>query len=427
MNVRVFYRQSPLENAPSVETHAEVFDVKKELAGLKEELKTTKNEQEKLNLKRKIARLESFNNLQEGKIKLEKSEEIQSILKGKTTENYLGSDLHMLRKRGVDIASLTLVSETNPSQPANSSEMKKDDKFVVNFGGNQSLARKIGAWDILPPEVTKVKINGVDCERRNIPRPGYYNDSMKPSYQKIYDGYSIEIVERANSVTAEELGAANSAAEKRWEKIRVLDTVENGGNALTQLDEDAQLQKRVQEEIEFQKKYWSISFDINNLSTWDRGLLDFIGIAEWTWSNYNAIYGNGKQSEEKFTEMTLDEVLNYQGKYKIWRWSAAIGRYQFMDYTLRSMMQRYDISGSTIFSPETQDKLAFLKLNERWLNSFKNWYITKEEFQMNLAQEWASIAKDASWLSYYHGDSMNNHASAAWKETLAVLDKIYQV
>jgi hypothetical protein len=37
----------------------------------------------------------------------------------------------------------------------------------------------------------------------------------------------------------------------------------------------------------------------------------------------------------------------------------------------------------------------------------------KDDFQMNLAREWASIAKDESGLSYYHGDSMNNHASRA--------------
>jgi hypothetical protein len=28
-------------------------------------------------------------------------------------------------------------------------------------------------------------------------------------------------------------------------------------------------------------------------------------------------------------------------------------------------------------------------------------------------------------LSYYHGDSMNNHASRAWQQVWAVLDKLY--
>jgi len=63
--------------------------------------------------------------------------------------------------------------------------------------------------------------------------------------------------------------------------------------------------------------------------------------------------------------MTLNEILSYQSEYKISYGSAAIGRYQFMDYTLKDMMNKYQISGDTIFSPEFQDKLAFLKLNER--------------------------------------------------------------
>ena len=123
--------------------------------------------------------------------------------------------------------------------------------------------------------------------------------------------------------------------------------------------------------------------------------------------------------------MSLNEILSYQKDYKKSRWSAAIGKYQFMDYTLKDMITRYRLDWNAKFSPEMQDKLAYIKLEERWLNNFKSWSINKKDFQLWLSQEWASIAKDNTWLSYYHWDNMNNHASNAWKQIFEVLDNLY--
>lgn len=168
-----------------------------------------------------------------------------------------------------------------------------------------------------------------------------------------------------------------------------------------------------------------ISFDLSNLQDWDKWLLDFISHSEWTNLNYNAIFWNWNQNSIDFTSMTLNEVLAYQNDYKKSRWSAAIGKYQFMDYTLKDMINRYKLDWNARFSPEMQDKLAYIKLQERWLHDFKNWTISKVDFQLKLSQEWASIAKDNTWLSYYHWDNMNNHASSAWKQIFEVLDNLY--
>ncbi|MDD3793746.1 MAG: hypothetical protein PHI37_02955 [Candidatus Gracilibacteria bacterium] len=168
-----------------------------------------------------------------------------------------------------------------------------------------------------------------------------------------------------------------------------------------------------------------ISFDLSILQDGDRGLLDFISHAEGTNLNYNAIFGNGNQNKIDFTSMSLGEILNYQSEYKRKMGSAAIGKYQFMDYTLRDMINRYDISKDEKFTPEMQDKLAYIKLQEKGLNDFKNGIISKSDFQFRLSQEWSSIAKNDSGLSYYHGDSMNNHASKAGKSVREVLDKLY--
>lgn len=173
------------------------------------------------------------------------------------------------------------------------------------------------------------------------------------------------------------------------------------------------------------KKFSKITFDLENIWLWDKWLLDFISLAEWTNLNYNAIFWNWEQNKIDFTNMTLKEILAYQAEYKKSMWSAAIWKYQFMDYTLKWMIERYWIDENDKFSPEMQDKLAYIKLQERWLNDFKNWYIKKENFQFNLSKEWASIAQNETWLSYYHWDKMNNHASNTWKKIQDALEKLY--
>jgi flagellum-specific peptidoglycan hydrolase FlgJ len=288
MKVRVFYRIQHEIPPRSKETSPEVLeDVRKELTKLKSELELAKNEKDKIRIQRKITRLEQFNDVQEWKITSDKKDEVQKILTGKTTENYLGSDLHLLRKRGVDIASLTLVRESNPAEAADSSKMANWESFIVNFGGNESLKKKIGAGDILPLEVTKVKINGVECERRNNPRPGYYNDSKKPSYQKVYDGYKIEIVERKTSIPPEEIKAADEAAENRWKKIRVQDMIDtNDGNPIIGFPEEKHLfseisiEKSRQEKMKTLTSLWIIEKGefINDAKEAAKKVEEFFGI-----------------------------------------------------------------------------------------------------------------------------------------------------
>ncbi len=417
----VFYKNIDTVRSPiSPEKNAEVVDTKSKLAELKAAIKWETDTAKRKELERKLSRMEKFDRLQEGTdIKDEKTkEDIQKILKWKNTETYSNSDLLTLRKKNIDIASLTLVNNQNADLEVKSNELKSGDSFTVNFGSNPSLRDRTGAGDILPPSVRNIKINGVECERKNTPRPGYYDAQWK--YQKILDGYTIEIIS---------IGTGNEddakANEKRWKNERLEDTIDNWWKALSDIQEDKLLQEEAGKEKKERTKYQKITFDINSIWSWDKGLFDFIAIAEWTWKNYNAIYSNWNQSSIDFTSMTLKEILDYQATYKIGKWSAAIGRYQFMDYTLKDMIKKYDISLDTVFSPETQDRLTFLKLNERWLESFKKWQLSKENFQMNLSREWASIAKDDSGFSYYHGDKMNNHASAAWKQIAGALDKLY--
>jgi muramidase (phage lysozyme) len=173
------------------------------------------------------------------------------------------------------------------------------------------------------------------------------------------------------------------------------------------------------------KKYIKfLDIDVNNLPEWDKWLLEFISVAEWTRWNYNAIYWKGEQSSIDFTAMTLKEVLNYQKTYKIWKGSAAIWKYQFMDYTLKDMIRQYWISMDEKFTPEIQDRLALLKLKERWLDSFKSWQISQDDFQVALSKEWASIATNERGKSYYEGDTIWNHALVSDEQVDWVLERL---
>ena len=107
MKIHVFYK---IEQSPGLRNTVEApLSVRAELEKLRNELSLAKNEGEKKDTLRKIARLERFEKLTEQTG--ENIEAVGKILKGKTPETYLGSDLLSLKKRGIDIASLVLISK----------------------------------------------------------------------------------------------------------------------------------------------------------------------------------------------------------------------------------------------------------------------------------------------------------------------------
>ena len=110
----------------------------------------------------------------------------------------------------------------------------------MNFGANKSLNTNIGAGDILPDDISTVKINGIEGIRKNIPRPGYYAGNK---YLPIYDGDKIEIMSR-NAMKDEDIRLSQEAREKRWKKLRMNDMQDtNAGISLTNLLEDFALEQ----------------------------------------------------------------------------------------------------------------------------------------------------------------------------------------
>jgi hypothetical protein len=146
-------------------------------------------------------------------------------------------------------------------------------------------------------------------------------------------------------------------------------------------------------------------------------LFDFISKSEGTSqyrdhgyeSPYDVPVGFGKYRgvdwnlPKKLSEMTVQEVIEAQkamvhkqrrARIPQSNRSSAVGKYQFLMTNLEEALQKGIIKPTDTFSEDTQDKLAYTKLQQRGFDRFLKSEKTDkdyEEFQYNLAKEWASI------------------------------------
>ena len=102
----------------------------------------------------------------------------------------------------------------------------------------------------------------------------------------------------------------------------------------------------------------------------------------------------------------------------------AIGRYQFIPPTLRSLIKRLGLPDSTRFSPDIQDRLADVLLIEAGLNSVRSGAMKRETFMHNLAKIWAGFPT-ANGRSYYHGYA-GNKSSITWAQYDAEMRRIFR-
>ncbi len=134
--------------------------------------------------------------------------------------------------------------------------------------------------------------------------------------------------------------------------------------------------------------------------------------------NYNVIYGG---TERDLVNKTIREIFKVQeDMLRKGLRSTAVGRYQFIHRTLEGLVSQLKIKGGRLFDEALQDLLAFELLNRRGYQRFLLNQITKAQFMMNLAKEWASFPKDMGGKSYYAGDGLNR-ALVTPEEVLKVL------
>lgn len=139
-------------------------------------------------------------------------------------------------------------------------------------------------------------------------------------------------------------------------------------------------------------------------------LLALIAKAE-SKGNYNAYFGNAGNTDIKFTEMPVGEVMRWQQEFiAAGNASSAVGRYQFISTTLAGLVQQLHIDVNQPFNEAMQDELAIALLERRGVTEYVNSQIDGRQFAAKLAKEWAGLPKvvgDKPEQSYYAGDGLN--------------------
>lgn len=161
---------------------------------------------------------------------------------------------------------------------------------------------------------------------------------------------------------------------------------------------------------------------MSTLKTKDRqadALLDFIAKVESD-GNYNAVIGNPHQDQD-LARQTIRQIYSLQATLsrKSGR-STAVGRYQFLNQTLRILVSHNSITETTKFTPELQDRLALQLLRRRGYNKWQHSLITDVTFAHELSKEWASFPDPLNRGKSHYDGVAGNHAAYS-------LDQVYDV
>lgn len=181
----------------------------------------------------------------------------------------------------------------------------------------------------------------------------------------------------------------------------------------------------------------NVSAEIQTAAT---PLLNFIGNKESEgYDDISGLVSKTRYPTKPLTQMTIQEVLDWQESIDASQGSEASGRYQIMEDTLRGynndlstaqgnpLYTRASLSAGDLFSPINQDKMAVVLLEGRGLTRFLNGELTREQFANNLASEWASlplVTGPNTGRSKYAGDSVGNRALTSVAEFLSVIDAV---
>ncbi|MBT0958759.1 hypothetical protein IV417_15320 [Alphaproteobacteria bacterium KMM 3653] len=152
-------------------------------------------------------------------------------------------------------------------------------------------------------------------------------------------------------------------------------------------------------------------------------LKSLIALAEAGPRGYNAYHmGAGTPPPGKVSSLTL-------GQIEAWTRATpgqphAIGRYQFIPATLRSLTKRAGYGPQTRFTPQVQDRLADLLLRDAKIDKFLDGRLSRKAFMNNLARIWAGLP-NSSGRSHYDGYA-GNRATISWSVYDREIKRIFQ-
>ncbi len=151
-------------------------------------------------------------------------------------------------------------------------------------------------------------------------------------------------------------------------------------------------------------------------------ILHLIAQAEAGRMGYDAIQHGAKiLPAQRPTALTIAEI--YQWIDDTPGQQHAIGRYQFIPKTLRRLVRELGIDPRNRFTPQLQDRLANLLLEEAGLSRLAAGEITRHQYMNNLAKIWAGLPT-SSGKSHYHGFA-GNRATMSWTQFDAEMARIF--
>ncbi len=126
---------------------------------------------------------------------------------------------------------------------------------------------------------------------------------------------------------------------------------------------------------------------------------------------YNRVYNKDGSDVrlENLTGMTINQVIAWQRNYTENEGSAssAAGKYQIIRKTLTGLRDSMGLTGNELYDEAMQDRMAMELLNQRGYDDYLAGRIDDSTFMRKISQEWASMPKDESGVSYYAGDGLN--------------------
>ncbi len=130
-------------------------------------------------------------------------------------------------------------------------------------------------------------------------------------------------------------------------------------------------------------------------------------------AGYDAVWaGNKTPLPHRPTKMTVCEVRDWQVAAARRQKSSAIGLYQIVGGTFRTVLSNLDLPCDTKFDAATQDRIGLALLYGRGWREFKAGTMSVEDFAFELAGEWAAFpapyGKDKGF-SRYRSIAGNRH------------------
>jgi hypothetical protein len=140
---------------------------------------------------------------------------------------------------------------------------------------------------------------------------------------------------------------------------------------------------------------------------------------------YDMMFGSVRKPE--ILKMTIDEANRFQNAWGKRAGSSAMGRYQIMHFNTINYAQKAGLNPKKdLFSPENQDKMGIVFLQEKGLNDWLSGKMPDNQFLEGLSRVWAGIPSPSKGgNSYYGGVGLNKHQTqVSMNNALSTLQNI---